>query len=46
VVPALVIARAVRGVVASGRWQRVVPAYAIGSTAFLWVLERAVTLLD
>jgi len=46
VLPALAVAWAVRGAIAEGhRWHRMIPAYAIGSTAFLWVLERAVTLL-
>jgi hypothetical protein len=42
---ALAVARAVRGVVAGGgRWQRLVPAYAIGSVAFCWMLERVAVL--
>jgi hypothetical protein len=46
VLAVLAAARAVRAVVAGGgRWQRVVPAYAIGSVAFCWMLERIATLL-
>ena len=46
VLAALAVARAVRGLVAVGdRWQRMVPAYAIGSVAFCWMLQRAAMLL-
>jgi hypothetical protein len=45
VLAVLAAARAVRVVVAGGRWQRVVPAYAIGSVAFCWMLERVATLV-
>ena len=47
VLPALAAARVARGVVAAGgRWRRVIPAYAIGSIAVLWVLERTIVFLD
>jgi hydrogenase/urease accessory protein HupE len=43
---ALAAARAVRGAVAGGgRWWRMIPAYAIGSVAFCWMLERVAVLL-
>ncbi len=43
---ALAVARVARGVVAGGgRWQQMVPAYAIGSIAFCWMLQRAAMLL-
>jgi len=46
VLSALAVAGALGGLVADGRrWQRVIPAYAIGSAAFCWMLERAATLL-
>jgi hypothetical protein len=47
VLPVLAAARALRGrrLVSAARWHRLVPAYAIGSLAFCWMLERAVTLL-
>jgi hypothetical protein len=46
VLPALVVLRAV-GSLAAGRrrWPRVIPAYAIGSIAFLWMLERVAVVL-
>ena len=46
VLPALAVARAVGGVAAGRRrWHRMIPAYAIGSTAFLWILQLAAMLL-
>jgi hydrogenase/urease accessory protein HupE len=47
VLPVFALGLMVRGSVATGRrWQRLIPAYAIGSMAFLWVLQRTVGLLD
>jgi hypothetical protein len=46
VLAALAAARTIGGVVArGGRWRRLIPAYAIGSIAFLWMLERAAMLI-
>ena len=47
VLPVLVVAHALRGrrLAHVARWHRLVPAYAIGSLAFCWMLERAATLL-
>jgi hydrogenase/urease accessory protein HupE len=44
---ALAAARVARALVTGGgmRWQRMVPAYAIGSVAFCWILQRAAMLL-
>ena len=47
VLPVLAVLRIARGPQARPlRWARVVPAYAIGSLAFFWMLERAAILLD
>jgi HupE/UreJ protein len=47
VLPVLIAAHALRGrsLVPPSRWHRLLPAYAIGSLAFCWILERAATLL-
>jgi len=48
VLPVLAVAPALRDrrLLPAGRWPRLVPAYAIGSLAFCWMLERAAMLLD
>lgn len=47
VLPVLAVASALRdrALGPAVRWHRLVPAYAIGSLAFCWMLERAATLL-